>query len=387
MAEIPCRICGAPTKPLFHSPSETAIISSARPIPGATELDLCHECGHAQTRPIVDLHKYYSTEYKFQLSSPEEDDLYERIGTRSVFRSEHQGKVALSKLSLTPGMKILDYGCGKAVTLRAIVAQSSAVEPYVFDVTEAYQDLWDEFVPRDSQACFEIPQHWLGRMDVVLAFFALEHVEDPHGFLAEVESLLAPDGQLLLIVPNIRTNISDFLVVDHVNHFSISSLHGALSQHGLTDISIDDAIYRGAFVVTARKSATTAAAESTSAAVMEHVQAMKRDAGLLLDGLAAVRAAELAKSPGEKTVVYGSGIYGLFIASHLEDKASFLGFVDQNPFRQRFTFFDRPVLDPSALPDEATIVFVGLNPKIARNVIGGMEGIHRNGRKFVYLLP
>ncbi|MFX6035632.1 hypothetical protein ABTE74_19830, partial [Acinetobacter baumannii] len=53
------------------------------------------------------------------------------------------------------------------------------------------------------------------------------------------------------IVPNTFTNSVDFLVADHVNHFTHTSLQTLLANHGFDLLEADAHSHRGAFVVTA----------------------------------------------------------------------------------------------------------------------------------------
>ena len=89
-------------------------------------------------------------------------------------------------------------------------------------------------------------------MDAVLSFYALEHVADLHEAISNIKKLLKPGGVFYFLVPNVYENTADFIVADHVNHFSHSSLSALLLQNRFTDIDIDSASHHAAFVVSAR---------------------------------------------------------------------------------------------------------------------------------------
>jgi SAM-dependent methyltransferase len=380
-----CRICGGPTSVLFESPSEIALLSSAMPIPGSTVVDLCGACGHAQTRPVVDTRSYYESEYQFRTRSEDEDDLYDRIGDKNVYRADQQAYLVGTSFDLNRPIKILDYGCGKARSLLLLAQRYPLLEPYVFDVSESYRQFWDDFVAPERQATSSIPLEWHGQMDLVLSFFALEHVEEPGAFVATLRRLLRPGGKAFVFIPNVLTNMSDLIVVDHVNHFSAMSLSYLFSRAGFSDLRIDVESYRGAFVVGATRSPNREIASGISDLGPADIK-KTLDLGVLWrDLIKNIRAAEKVLSATESCAIYGSGIYGLFIASALPDRARTRYFLDQNPWRQGLSLMGIPVVAPDRLPDEVRFVYVGLNPILARRVIDQVEVLHRVRRDFFYL--
>lgn len=76
--------------------------------------------------------------------------------------------------------------------------------------------------------------------DVVCAFQLIEHLADPSGFVADVARRLAPDGRLLLALPNgsevdrIGPSWVGFrLDLEHFNYFSTRTLAALLARHDL----------------------------------------------------------------------------------------------------------------------------------------------------------
>jgi SAM-dependent methyltransferase len=377
-----CRICGAPTEFLFRSDADLAILSSATSVSGSTLVDLCRSCGHSQTEPIVNLNEYYSSDYRYRTRTDDEDDLYDRVEAGNVYRSDHQAVVAAAKLDFSRPMRVLDYGCGKARSLKLLVDQYPLLKPHVFDVSEAYREYWCDFVGPEQQACFTIPGSWLGTMDAVLSFFALEHADSPCQFVAELRSVLQPGGALLVIVPNVLRNPSDLLVVDHVNHFSATSIEKLLTSERFVDVVIDEDSFRGAFVVYAIRGddgepARDRAFERQKLAAVTEIAQFWRAA------VDRIRAAESSHSG--KAAIYGSGIYGQFIAGVLRDRGRVSCFLDQNPWRQGTSCVEIPVRPPSEIPDDIRLVYVGLNPVLAREAISRVPALHSCSRDYFFL--
>lgn len=382
---VACVVCGVPCgDPVYRYDGPSSISSVARIVNAPTVVHLCERCGHVQTRPLDEVTAYYDTAYNVHGESEDADDLYAVRDGVPLYRAQHQANVALEKLALPQGASVLDYGCGKGMTLRALLAARPDLDGAVFDVSDAYRAAWDAFVPRERQAAYATPASWRGRFDAVLSFFALEHAGDPRAFLREVRGLLRPGGTLHLTVPNVRRNAGDFIVVDHVNHFMPSSLGRLFTDAGFTDVRIDEESHDAAYVVDARR-------ETGSSGVSEHprdvavfVGEARRLAAFWAQAAEAVAEFERA-SAGRKSAIYGSGFYGVFIASCLADPTALAYFLDRNPHQQMKRIADRPVLAPEAIEDDVEVVYAGLNPARAREIVAGAAPLHRRHRELFYL--
>ena len=381
-----CLVCGAPSgAPAYRHDGAMSISSTARPIAIPTVVYVCTVCAHVQTPPLDDIGGYYDTAYNVHLESDDADDLYDvRDGVR-VYRAQHQANVALEKLALPTGAAVLDYGCGKGMTLRALLAARPDLAGHVFDVSDVYRPAWDAIVPRERQAAYAAPESWHDRFDAVLSFFALEHVAEPRAFLAAIRRLLRPGGILHLTVPNVRRNVGDFVVVDHVNHFMPSSLRLLFASAGFDDVQIDEESHDAAYVVDARRGPDDAVDADPSADVARYVDEARGFAAFWASASEAVAAFERERAAGRRSAIYGSGFYGVFIASRMADRAPLAYFLDRNPHQQAKTIFDRPVLAPDRLEDDVDVVYVGLNPARAREIAAGVAPLHTRPRDLFYL--
>jgi SAM-dependent methyltransferase len=381
-----CAVCGTPSgAPAYRHDGAVSISSTARAIAVPTIVYVCAVCAHVQTPPLADIGGYYDTAYNVHLESDDADDLYAVRDGVPVYRAQHQANVALEKLNLPSGAAVLDYGCGKGMSLRALLAARSDLDGAVFDVSDAYRTHWDTFVPSANQAAYTPPPSWAGRFDAVLSFFALEHVGDPRGFLRKVRALLRPGGELHLTVPNVRRNVGDFIVVDHVNHFMPTSLHRALSEAGFDRIRIDEESHDAAYVVDARRGTDENAAASAPDVVAGYVAEAQRFAAFWSAASDAVALFERERARGRKSAIYGSGFYGVFIASRLADRSNLAYFLDRNPHQQAKRIFDRAVLPPEAVDDDVEVIYAGLNPARAREIIAGVPALHKRAREHFYL--
>ncbi len=363
-----CNICNDPLgAPTYKSGRPVSITSLCQVLEGTTRVWHCANCGHTQTAPLPALGKFYAEDYHILTASEEEDQLYSVRDGQKLFRTEHQVATLLAKLDLPTNARVLDYGCGKAATLKALRDNRDDVVPHVFDVGKQYCDFWNDFVPAENQTVNEVPEEWPGRFDAVISFFALEHVAEPKAFVAEAHRLLCDGGTFYFLVPNLFANTADLVVADHVNHFSESSLHRLLSDAGFAVREIDDTAHNSAWVVVAEK--TNVNSEPIPAtSVADKVNKM---AEYWLEFADSVRAFE--KANDTEAAIYGSGFYGTFIHASLDRAKSVECFLDRNPHRQKQTLLGKPILAPEALPETVRRLYVGLNPRVAREELAVMD--------------
>ena len=363
-----CCICDEPLGgPVYESVKPISITSLCQVLEGNTRVWHCDFCGHTQTDPLPSLEKFYAEDYHILINSEEEDQLYSISDGKEIYRTEHQVFTYLDKYKIPENAKILDYGCGKASTLKALCTERADIMPYVFDVGEQYRPFWDDFVPRENQAVNETPEAWQGVFNGVISFFALEHVADPKAFLEGVHRLLCDGGMVYFLVPNLYANTADLVVCDHVNHFSESSLRCLLAMTGFEVKQIDPDAHNSAWVVLAKKSDVYKRVEKEGS-VVDEVRGIS-DYWIAFGEY--VRRFE--RTTEADSAIYGSGFYGTFIYTSLKQADSMICFIDQNPHRQKHTLMGKPIIAPDNLPDSVERIYVGLNPVVARDVFDAIQ--------------
>jgi len=388
--DVACGVCAMPCGPAIYREHRVAsITSTAEVVDAPTAVFACSACGHVQTAPLENVDAYYGTGYNVHLDTDAADDLYAVRDGVPVYRAQHQATVALEKLQLAGGASVLDYGCGKGMTLRAMLAARPDFDGAVFDVSDAYRGAWDAFVPRARQAAFEPPVDWDGRFDAVLSFFALEHAVDPRAFVARLARLVKPGGSVHVVIPNVRRNAGDFIVVDHVNHFMPTSLRVLLVSAGFDAIGIDEESHTAAYVITATRPCHAERGEGSASiapsAVAVHVAEAHALAAFWTDATESVRRFEREVARERKAAIYGSGFYGVFIASRLASRSNVAYVLDRNPHQHGKRILGLPVVAPDALGDDVDVIYAGLNPAIARDVIASVEPVRRRPRDAFFL--
>lgn len=376
-----CNVCHTGLGvPLYEAPSERALTSLCELRPSRVRVWLCPTCGHLCDEALPDTRDYYESDYRILLDHDDEDQIYEVQGERIVYRTDHQVATLLAKLDLPVGARLLDYGCAKASTPRRLLASRPDLQVHLFDVSAMYTRHWQKFLSEGRWAMHDTPADWQGRFDVVTSFFALEHIPEPLDTVRRVAALLKEDGVFYGIVPDTYGNVADFVVIDHVNHFTDCSLHTLLRSAGFTDIRIDSCVHRGALVFTARKTGPASAPPDLAASLVASRQLARYWAGLD----ERIRAAE-ATHASLPAAIYGSGFYGAYIASLLQQPERVQCFLDASPFQQGKSLFGHAILPPQELPDSVRLLYIGLNPQIARATVAGMDWLHGRDLRLVFL--
>jgi len=362
-----CPVCSAPLgDPVYRSALGRSLDSLGRVLPFETRVHCCRVCSHISTEPIPDLDRYYAENYRISLGSEDDDQLYEMVGDTRVFRTDHQARLLTQLVEWSPGARVLDFGCAKASTMRKEIAALPDMELSLYDVSDDYRAHWDAFVPLERQAVHVLPDSWRGRFDIVTSLFSLEHISAPRAAVSEIISLLSTNGHLYLVVPNVFTNPGDFVVLDHVNHFTDASLHRLLRDAGLTVQWVRDDVHRGALVALAGK---------TASSVAEPQQQFNGDPDELAqwwnDIAGRIRATEHG-GDGD-SAIYGAGFYGSFIYATLEHPERVRCFLDNNPHLQGRKHLNLPILAPGECPTSVRDLWIGLNPLHAKGIMAGIK--------------
>lgn len=361
---VSCLICGRPATTLLSFRDQPCVTSLGRLIETEADVWQCAECSHCQTTTTVDLEEYYASGYKTLTESKDEDDLYGIVDGNPRYRSEFQAMTLTAKLSaldIDPTeLSILDYGCGKALTMRHFLDEHPVARVSLFDVSRDYEGFWNDFPTPVHQAFFEVPGDWEGTFDVVTSFFSLEHVPDPVSSLRSIARLLTEGGLVYLVIPNMYSaNKADMVVVDHVHHFSEESLRTALQLAGFKVVELDSTTHSQAYVCVGRKVASNSSAHADAEAVATFVNAARILADYWRDFEARLHAFEHSLASPEATyTIIGAGVIGTFIAGRLSRPERLRGYIDSNTHKQAKGWLGRPVWAPASAPRGPSVAYL-----------------------------
>lgn len=382
-----CLVCDCPSiEKIYTSGGGASITSLGAALDVPTRVYLCNRCGHLQTEEAVDTGQYYDQNYNINTTSEDEDQLYAMVDGKPVFRSAHQTNALLGKLEIPQNARVLDYGCGPAHTTRALAKQREDLAIHLFDVSENYKPSWSSWVDESRTACYETPEDWNGMFDVIASFFALEHVGDPRSFADTLYRLLKPGGQAYLLVPNVYDNIADLIVVDHINHFCETSLNTLCNAAGLVLKYVNADDHNSAWTIIAERPT-----EETSQAKPSDPIDLKRTSEQAHEMARFWKDCDRRISNFEEEVgslpatIYGSGFYGCYLYTRLAKPDKVDGFVDRNPHQQKKQMFGRSITAPETLPETPRAVWVGLNPRVAKQAIADLDAWQDKPYRYFYL--
>ncbi|NOR71483.1 MAG: methyltransferase domain-containing protein [Methylomarinum sp.] len=371
--------------PLYSSNNNQSITSLGQIYSGETVVYLDKNIGHIQTKEIEGIDKYYDEDYHFFDQSEEDDILYSVVDGKKIFRQEHQVNTLLGKIPFYSGMNVLDYGCAKGTVMKRLMGLKSDVKVHLYDVSRMYENLWSRFIPISQYCSYQVKSEWVGHFDVVTSFFAFEHTPDPLKELAIIKGLLKDNGLVYIVVPNVFENPADFIVADHVHHYSELSLRYMLAKAGFETIDIDDKVHFAAFVVIAKKTPHNSIDYIVEAGQLAFVNQAFFDMANRWKNLKnKIRSFE-EENLLCHSAIYGAGVYGNFIATSLQNLGSVVCFIDQNPLLHDTKLFDLDVILPEKLPKNVEIVYVGLNPKIAKGVMNDLIAWAQKDIQFFYI--
>ena len=382
-----CLVCNSSSTQQIYANIEGASITSlGAAINSPTRVYYCDHCGHLQNEQTIDTDHYYDQHYNINTDSEDEDQLYALVDGKPVFRSAHQSRTALARMGLEQGARILDYGCGSGHIAAAISSQRGDLDINLFDISENYKASWSRWVREDKMACYTLPDDWAGTFDAAVSFFALEHADAPRSFADDLYRMLKPGGQAYLVVPNTFENVADLIVVDHLNHFSSISLRLLLEQAGFIVSYLSDKDHESAWTVVAHRPVSTPClSPAPDPKARDEIRARARSmADFWLQCDARITAFESAHATLPATI-YGSGFYGSYLYSRLNNPDSIEGFVDRNPHQQKKQHFGRPVAAPDAIDASARVVWVGLNPRVAKDAIAQLSAWRDRPYTYFYL--
>ena len=140
---------------------------------------------------------------------------------------------------MVAGAQVLDAGCGEGYGAYLLASAAAGVlgidisAPVVAEASRRYQHAGLRFAAMD---CRRLAIRGAA-FDVVVSFEVIEHLQDPHVYLAEISRILRRDGVVILSTPN--HDIERFHAASpchvsnphHTSHFTPRSLTAVLTRH------------------------------------------------------------------------------------------------------------------------------------------------------------
>ncbi len=225
MGDQACIVCGGHLVPAVERPR------SSYAALGTYRIDACRECGAGATMPRPspeELSRCYEATYGYS--------------THDLIETEKRRRAAaiLDWSGVTTG-KILDVGCMFGFLLdearaRGMVTYGIELSPEPAQVAadkghDVHTGTIEELAAKRPNLKFS----------AIFAQHVLEHIPDPHAFLATAKTMLEPGGKLVICVPNFEARLRKvtrngwgwYQVPVHLHHFSSRALRKLVDDAGL----------------------------------------------------------------------------------------------------------------------------------------------------------
>lgn len=186
--------------PLCHG-LEAKVLFSARTIFSEFHLVQCNMCELTRTFPLPndeilrahDIYSYYGRNvHKFNSRVQKIRNLIMRM------RAKHYLSL-IPDLTQTP--KILDVGCAEGRLLKSFLeygCQCWGIE-HTFYPAQRFLDSDRIVYLQGDLKAMNLPE---GVFDLIFLWHVLEHMDNPHVIMSQLHTLLAPEGAIIVAVPN-----------------------------------------------------------------------------------------------------------------------------------------------------------------------------------------
>lgn len=250
MTQDCCVLCGGDDFSLLLSVKDIAFSSRI----DSFDIHRCGRCGLAQMHPmpgtedVQELYvrgnvfsKTYQNPYAGKLGFKTLEPLYQKYsdGRRFIVRK-------CAELAGRRDLDVLDVGCSTGPLMMAFREMLPEARVKGIDIDPNAKERAPIAV-KDDIIIGDFPTTAFDRQfDVITFRFVIEHLLDPHAFMARIRELLKPGGILMLSTPDIdspkaRRLGQDWYLIAHpmvkIGHliwFNRQSVHWLAQHHGLT---------------------------------------------------------------------------------------------------------------------------------------------------------
>jgi hypothetical protein len=322
--------------------------------------------------------------------------------------SERFAACMIARLSLAPGDRVIEVASNDGYLLQFFAKRGLkvlGVEPAVNVAAVATA----HGVPTVSRflgaaVAMELAAEF-GRARLLIANNVIGHVPDVNDFVDGLRCLLAEDGTLSIECHHALALVEqaqfDNLYHEHFQYFSLTSLHRALAEHGLTVIDVEElATQGGSLRVLARHTDASGSAPSPAVGALLVREA---DAGLdkaetfraFAGRIAAIRLGLMgflteARKARKTVVCFGAAAKGNTLLNYCGIDATLIEYaVDSSPHKQgRFLPGSRiPVYAPERIAETRPDYVLILPWNLSDEISAQMSGIREWGGQFVVAVP
>jgi hypothetical protein len=236
-----------------------------------------------------------------------------------------------------------------------------------------------------------------GQFDLIIVRHLVEHAATPWAFLGALGALLAPNGYLVIEVPDCRANLDrqDYTMIweEHVLYFTPETMPQILAPGGCEPHAIDvyPLPFEDVIVLYARKSGSGAAQSPIARTTVDSNQALARRYADAFDHWSSAyrRLFRGLTGDGRRLAAYGAGhLTCAFLNFHA--LAEYFAFVVDDTPQKQGLFLPKcrlPIVPRSSLSSkEVSACLFGLAPELEDRIIRNNAAFMSEGGEFYSLL-
>lgn len=343
------------------------VTSDCKPFASKARLACCAVCGTVQKKVdpawLGEIDTIYQDYELFALSSGAEQVIFAHPNEPPRSRSRHIIDFLLRRHSLGDSGRILDVGCGTGAALANFSKALPNWRLYGSELSDRASPRLRELPNFAELYTCDLPDI-PGTFEIITFIHVLEHVINPVKTLSEAARLLAPNGVLVVQVPDLQTSCYDVLIADHRTHFTRATLGYAAASAGLVADTLINTLLPKEITLVARRGETELHCPDPE----EGLTLARNSVAWLTD----VRNAARRLPEGAPVGIFGTSISGMWCFAEIGDRVSF--FVDEDETRVGGSFEGRQIYAPGDAP-AGSRVFVPLTPPIAKQVVQRLSGL------------
>ena len=215
-------------------------------------------------------------------------------------------------LKTTNPINILEFGCGNGPFIDALT--NSDIKNYSVDAADLNDSHYGAIRKKTKFRRFynlvnqEIDQTY----DLITLVHVLEHVNEPIELLNDLSRLLTKDGKILLQIPNALINPFDFIIADHLSHFSLENIINLIQKSDLELINYS--------VVMVPKEITLLLGKKLKEVNTIEIPILNDKLELPYNFIYYYEKVIDSLRPEQEIIIYGTSIGALWLTSEIEQK-------------------------------------------------------------------
>lgn len=337
------------------------VTSDSKPYRPGGRLAVCLECGLVQkpadARWLDEIGEIYRDYEMYHQSAANDQAVFDPVSGTPRGRCEVLAQRLRDSGAVPASGALLDVGAGSGAMLAACSGAWPGWSLCGLDLDDRKEAAL-RAIPRFERLYTVPPEKVSAQFELVTLIHSLEHFPDPVPFLRSLAPRIKAGGRLFVQVNNVERTAFDLVVADHRCHFSPPTLTRLLQQAGFRVDALHTDWINKEISLLASPDASAQIAPGDAAAA---VAAVERDVAWL----AAMLEEATALSRRGPFGVFGTSVAATWLASGLGDTIAF--YVDEDPAREGRRHLGRAILQPGAVPHDAT-VYLAFVPEVAATI-------------------